>query len=371
MFLLQNSIHTPDTAKRWAFIETPISPMPTLVIGESPTKAKTISKFLPSSQYRIMASLGHIRDLPRKSSEIPAKYKQEAWSNLGVKYENGTFKPLYIIPADKRKVVKNLKAVLAKADHLIIATDEDREGEAIGWHLLQVLKPRVPVTRMVFHEITKAAILKALEDTRELNQNMVDAQEARRVLDRLVGYKVSPVLWKKIGKGTSAGRVQSVATRLLVEREQQRMEFVTGTYWGVEASLQAAGGEFTATLTHLGKHKLATGKDFDAQTGQLCEEAVRAGVILMGEEDAQRLLKRLPPAIWRVDQVATKSRKRSPAPPFITSSLQQEGSRKLKWSAKKTMQVAQKLYEKGHITYMRTDSVTLSEEALTATRRVI
>jgi len=345
--------------------------MSTLVIVESPTKAKTISRFLPPSQYRVMASFGHVRDLPKNAKEVPAKYKKEDWSTLAVKTENGQFTPLYIIPPDKRKVVKELKAALAKATELLIATDEDREGEAIGWHLIQVLKPTIPVRRMVFHEITKNAIQKALTTTREINQNLVAAQESRRVLDRLVGYKISPVLWRKIGKGTSAGRVQSVAVRILVEREKERMDFVPAQYWDLEATLKADTSQFSAMMTHLGEQRLATGRDFDDHTGQLKTSSQGSGILLLGQQEAETLVKRLPDAHWHIASVTSKERIRNPAAPFITSSLQQEGSRKFRWGAKKTMIVAQKLYEQGFITYMRTDSVTLSDEALNATREAI
>ncbi|MCY4172016.1 MAG: type I DNA topoisomerase [Bacteroidetes bacterium] len=345
--------------------------MSTLVIVESPTKAKTISRFLPSSQYKIMASFGHVRDLPKNAREIPAKYKKEPWSTLAVKIENGQFSPLYIIPPDKRKVVKELKSALSNATELLIATDEDREGEAIGWHLIQVLKPTVSIRRMVFHEITKSAIEKALESTREINQNLVAAQESRRVLDRLVGYKISPVLWRKIGKGTSAGRVQSVAVRLLVDREKQRMEFIPAQYWDLEATLKADSSEFSAVMTHLGKQRLATGRDFDDHSGRLKASINESDVLLLGQQEAETLAERLPSAEWRIASVTSKERTRNPAAPFITSSLQQEGSRKFRWSAKQTMMVAQKLYEKGFITYMRTDSVTLSQEAIKSARKTI
>ena len=345
--------------------------MLSLVIVESPTKAKTISRFLPSSKYRIMASWGHIRDLPRNAKEIPARYKKEPWATLAVRIENGEFKPLYIIPPDKRKVIKELRDALAQADELLIATDEDREGEAIGWHLIEVLKPKVPVRRMVFHEITKRAINKALGNTRDVNQNLVEAQESRRVLDRLVGYKISPVLWRKIGKGTSAGRVQSVAVRLLVEREKKRMEFLPAQYWDLEATLQANTDQFKATMTHLGERRLATGRDFDDNTGEIKKSLTDSGILLLGKQEADQLVARLPSADWRVASVTSKERKRTPAAPFITSSLQQEGSRKFRWGARKTMMVAQKLYERGFITYMRTDSITLSQEALTAAREAI
>lgn len=342
-----------------------------LVIVESPTKARTISRFLPSSQYKVMASLGHVRDLPRNAKEIPAKYKKESWANLAVRIEDGEFKPLYIIPSDKRKVIKELKDALSKADELLIATDEDREGEAIGWHLLEVLKPKIPVRRMVFHEITQRAIKKALETTRGVNQNLVEAQESRRVLDRLVGYKISPVLWRKIGKGTSAGRVQSVAVRLLVQREKQRMNFIAANYWDLQATLKASTGEFTGTMTHLGEKKLVTGRDFDDNTGKLKESVASSEVLLLEQQQAQALAERLIFADWHVSSVTFKERKRTPAPPFITSSLQQEGARKFRWGARKTMQIAQKLYERGFITYMRTDSVNLSQEAVTAARSAI
>ena len=318
-----------------------------------------------------MASWGHIRDLPRNAKEIPAKYKKEPWATLAVQIEDGEFKPLYIIPPDKRKVIKELKDALTQADELLIATDEDREGEAIGWHLIEVLKPKVPVRRMVFHEITRRAIDKALTNTRDVNQNLVEAQESRRVLDRLVGYKISPVLWRKIGKGTSAGRVQSVAVRLLVEREKKRMEFLPAQYWDLEATLQANTDQFKATMTHLGDRRLATGRDFDDNTGEIKKSLKDSGILLLGKQESDQLVAQLPSADWRVASVTSKERKRTPAAPFITSSLQQEGSRKFGWGASKTMTVAQKLYERGFITYMRTDSITLSQEALTAAREAI
>ena len=345
--------------------------MSSLVIVESPTKAKTISRFLPSSKYKVMASLGHVRDLPRNAKEIPARYKKEPWSTLSVQIENGEFKPLYIIPPDKRKVVKELKNALSSSEELLIATDEDREGEAIGWHLLEVLKPKVPVRRMVFHEITKQAIQKALSNTRAINHDLVESQESRRVLDRLVGYRISPVLWRKIGKGTSAGRVQSVAVRLLVEREKKRMEFIPANYWDIEATLQSETNHFKATMTHLGEQRLANGRDFDDQTGELKASPAKSKLLLLKEREATELVKQLPLAEWRVAEVTAKDRRRTPAAPFITSSLQQEGNRKFGWGARKTMMVAQKLYEHGFITYMRTDSVTLSQEALTAARDAV
>ncbi|MCY3616013.1 MAG: type I DNA topoisomerase [Bacteroidetes bacterium] len=345
--------------------------MSSLVIVESPTKARTIGRFLPSSKYRIMASLGHVRDLPNGIRQVPAKYKKEAWASIAVRLEDGKFKPFYIIPPDKRKVVKELKDALAGADRLLIATDEDREGEAIGWHLIEVLKPKVPVHRMVFHEITKEAIQRALENTRAMDLDLVEAQESRRVLDRLVGYKISPVLWRKIGRGTSAGRVQSVAVRLLVLREKERMAFIPAQYWDLAATLQADTGQFTAVMTHLGERRLAIGRDFDDNTGQLKESLKDSGILLLSKQQGERLVARLPSAHWSVTSVEHKVRSRKPAAPFITSSLQQEASRKLRWVAKKTMRVAQRLYERGFITYMRTDSVTLSKEALQGVRHVI
>jgi len=346
--------------------------MSSLVIVESPTKARTISRFLPSSKYTVMASLGHVRDLPKNAKEVPARYKKEPWSTLAVRIEDGEFKPLYVIPREKQKVVKELKDALSQADELLIATDEDREGEAIGWHLVEVLNPKVPVRRMVFHEITKGAIDKALSNTREVNHSLVEAQESRRILDRLVGYKISPVLWRKIGKGTSAGRVQSVAVRLLVEREKSRMKFLPALYWDLEATLQAnTDDRFKATMTHLNEKRLATGRDFDDNTGALKKSLNKSEILLMEKKQAEELVSRLPSANWRISGVISKERKRTPAAPFITSSLQQEGSRKFRWGARKTMMVAQKLYEQGFITYMRTDSVALSQEALSAAREAI
>jgi DNA topoisomerase-1 len=340
--------------------------MKRLVVVESPTKARTIRKFLPPG-YQVEASMGHVRDLPAKASEIPAKVKKEKWARLGVNVEEG-FEPLYVVPADKKKVVKQLKDALKDADELYLATDEDREGESIGWHLLEVLKPKVPVRRMVFHEITKEAILKALDQTRELDTRLVDAQEARRVLDRLVGYSVSPVLWKKIAPKLSAGRVQSVAVRLLVEREWERLDFVSASYFDLAATLAKGKTAFEAKMTHWGERRLATGKDFDEKTGKLKD---KSDALVLGEDDAVGLAARLKEALWRVSEVEQKKAKRSPAAPFITSTLQQEANRKLGMSARRTMQTAQKLYEQGHITYMRTDSPTLSNEAIAAARGAV
>ena len=345
--------------------------MKRLVVVESPTKARTIRKFLPSGEYRIEASMGHVRDLPASASQIPTHLRDEGWARLGVRTDD-SFEPLYIIPPDKRKVVNELKAALKDADELYIATDEDREGESIGWHLLEVLNPKVPVRRMVFHEITREAILAALDHTREIDQDLVDAQEARRVLDRLVGYTISPLLWKKIAPKLSAGRVQSVAVRLLVLRERERLAFVAASYWDLKALLAQHGRTFEAQMTHYQDIRLATGRDFDPDTGQL-KENLQAGkdVLLMGETQARALAERLLKEPWTVVNVDVRKATRSPAPPFITSTLQQEGSRKLGLSAQRTMQVAQKLYENGYITYMRTDSTNLSQEAISASRRAV
>lgn len=345
--------------------------MKRLVVVESPTKARTIRNFLPSGTYQIEASMGHVRDLPASAAEVPDAFKDKPWAKLGVRVDDG-FEPLYVVPRDKRKVVTQLKAALKDADELYIATDEDREGESIGWHLLEVLNPRVPVRRMVFHEITREAILAALDHTREIDRNLVDAQETRRILDRLVGYTISPLLWKKIAPRLSAGRVQSVAVRLLVLREQERMVFVPATYWDLKAQLEQGGARFEAQMTHLGGLRLATGRDFDDETGRL-KEGLTPGrdLVLLREAEARALAERLPGAPWTVVRVEERDASRAPAAPFITSTLQQEASRKLGWSARHTMQVAQRLYEQGYITYMRTDSTNLSEEAVGAARRAV
>lgn len=335
-----------------------------LVIVESPTKARTIKSFLPPG-YKVEASMGSVRDLPARAADIPEKYKKEKWTRLGVNVEK-EFSPLYVVSTQKKKVIKKLKDALKEADELIIATDEDREGESIGWHLLEVLKPKVPVKRMVFHEITKSAIQEALSNTREINLKLVRAQETRRILDRLVGYTMSPLLWKKIARGLSAGRVQSVAVRLLVTRERERRAFHSGTYWDLHAELADQGGTpFNAILTQLDGTRLATGKDFDPDTGMIADGK---NVLLLGEAQTTELRNLLEGAAWKVASIEVKEEKRSPTPPFITSTLQQEANRKLGMTARRAMQVAQKLYEKGHITYMRTDSVNLSESALEAIR---
>ncbi len=344
--------------------------MKRLVVVESPTKARTIRKFLPDN-YLVEASMGHVRDLPASAAEIPEKYKKSVWSRLGVDVEND-FKPLYVVPSDKKKIVRELKSALKGAEALFIATDEDREGESIGWHLLQVLKPKVPIHRMVFHEITESAIKAALESTRDMDQSLVEAQETRRILDRLVGYSISPLLWKKIAPKLSAGRVQSVAVRLLVMRESERIRFIPASYWSVSADLSCDGSSFQAIMTHVGGIRLATGRDFDDETGKLREGLVDGSqCLVLGEKRATALAEALKSAKWNVSDVDERSVKRSPYAPFITSSLQQEASRKLKYSARETMRVAQRLYEQGFITYMRTDSTHLSAEAIQASREAI
>lgn len=338
----------------------------TLVIVESPTKAKTIGKFLPK-EFTVVSSMGHIRDLPSSAKEIPAKYKKEKWASLGVDVENG-FAPLYVIPDKKKKVVKDLKAKIKDADELILATDEDREGEAISWHLLELLKPKIPVKRMVFHEITKEAITKALDNFREVDTNLVFAQEGRRVLDRLVGYTVSPVLWKKVAPKLSAGRVQSPAVSLLVQRERERMRFREAEYWDLVADLVKDDQHFKAVLSAVNDKPVATGKDFDKETGKLSKPDK---ALVLDAKEAADLDQNLESAQWSVSEVETKEQFKSPAPPFITSTLQQEASRKLGMSAQETMRTAQKLYENGLITYMRTDSVNLSKQALAAARSCV
>ncbi|MCZ7539759.1 MAG: type I DNA topoisomerase [Anaerolineae bacterium] len=338
--------------------------MSKLVIVESPTKARTIRGFLPA-EYRVEASMGHIRDLPASAAEIPAKAKNEDWARLGVNVA-ADFEPLYVIPRSKKKVVKALGEALAKADELILATDEDREGESIAWHLTEVLKPKVPVKRMVFHEITKEAIQDAIRHCRAVDDKLVQAQETRRVLDRLVGYTISPLLWKKIAPGLSAGRVQSAAVHLLVEREEERRRFRSGAYWDLKATLEAHGSTFTAQLTALNGVRLATGKDFDETTGRIPKGRK---VLLLNEEQARDLARRLKAGDWLVTDVTERDQTRSPAPPFTTSTLQQEANRKLGLSAQQTMRTAQRLYERGLITYMRTDSVHLSEQALRTIRQ--
>jgi len=332
-----------------------------LVIVESPAKARTIAGYL-GPDFIVESSVGHIRDLPDSAAEIPEKYKGESWARLGVDVEHG-FEPLYVVDPDKKKTVAQLRKQLADADELLLATDEDREGEAIAWHLLEVLKPKVPARRMVFHEITRDAIERALEETRDVDERLVDAQESRRILDRLYGYEVSPVLWKKVMRGLSAGRVQSVATRLVVQRERERMAFRAAEWWDLLGTFDPE--SFEARLVSVEGQRVATGRDFGAD-GKLRGEARQ-----LDEESARGLADRLQDSSFRVASVERKPYTRRPSPPFMTSTLQQEASRKLRFSAQTTMRLAQRLYENGYITYMRTDSTTLSESALTAAREQV
>jgi DNA topoisomerase-1 len=339
------------------------------VIVESPAKAGKIASYLGAG-YVVQSSRGHIRDLPRKAAEVPAKYKGESWSNLGVNVDNG-FEPIYIVTPDKKATVAELKEALKDVDELYLATDGDREGEAIAWHLLEALRPKIPVRRMVFHEITEPAILAAVANPRELDLSLVDAQETRRIVDRLYGYEVSPVLWKKIMPKLSAGRVQSVEIRIVVDRERERMAFVAASYWDLNATLDAGPDTtpraFGARLTAVDGVRLATGRDF-AQNGQLKEGLTGKDVRLLAEGDARRLVDSLTGASLAVSSVEEKPYTRKPYPPFMTSTLQQEGGTKLRFSIDRVMRVAQRLYENGYITYMRTDSTTLSQTALTAAR---
>ena len=335
-----------------------------LVIVESPTKARKIGGYLGSG-YTVMASVGHIRDLAQPS-QVPAAKKAE-FGKFGVDVNNG-FEPYYIVGADKKKTVSDLKAALAKSGELFLATDEDREGEAIAWHLVQALKPKVPVKRMVFHEITKPAIQASLANTRDVDNHMVDAQETRRVLDRLYGYELSPVLWRKVGPGLSAGRVQSVATRLIVERERERMAFRKASYWDVCADLSANGVDFQARMTALNGARLAGSKDFNS-LGELQKAKGESALAhYLNEADACAIAQSLGAADFVVNSMDTKPYRRRPLPPFTTSTLQQTAGNRLSMSSRQTMRAAQSLYENGYITYMRTDSVTLSKEAIFAAR---
>ncbi|MEX1095642.1 MAG: type I DNA topoisomerase [Planctomycetales bacterium] len=335
-----------------------------LVIVESPAKARKIGEYL-GRDFKVMASMGHVRDLPANASEVPEEVKKEKWSSLGVNVERG-FEPLYVVPPEKKKLIRELKSALKDADELILATDEDREGESIGWHLAQLLQPKVPVKRMVFSEITKEAIQDAIRNPRVLDEHLVEAQETRRVLDRLYGYTLSPLLWKKIARGLSAGRVQSVAVRVLVQRELERLAFRSGTYWDLKAQLATDSASFEAQLATLNGKRIASGRDFDEHTGRLKPDA---DVLLLKEEEARQLVERLRGGPWTVASVEERRQVRRPYPPFTTSTLQQEANRKLGLSARDTMSTAQRLYEDGYITYMRTDSVHLSKEAIDASRR--
>ena len=339
-----------------------------LVIVESPTKAHKIGDYLGKG-YTVMASVGHIRDLAQPS-QVPAADKAK-FGKFGVDVNDG-FKPYYIVDGDKKRTVSELKSALKNADELYLATDEDREGEAIAWHLVQTLKPEVPVKRMVFHEITKNAINASLNNTRDVDGNMVDAQETRRILDRLYGYELSPVLWRKVGPGLSAGRVQSVATRLIVERERERMAFKRAPYWDIVATLSAPDAlgeraEFSARMITLGGKRLAGSKDFGAD-GQLTPDGFAANVRQLDEAGATAVASALKTADFTVMSMETKPYRRRPQPPFTTSTLQQTAGNRLGMGARAVMRAAQSLYENGYITYMRTDSVTLSQEGITAAR---
>lgn len=342
-------------------------PGKTLVIVESATKAKKIQPYL-GDNYIVEASVGHIRDLPRGAADVPAKYKKESWARLGVNPEDD-FAPLYVVSPDKKKKVADLKSKLKQCDQLYLATDPDREGEAIAWHLLEVLKPKVPVRRMVFNEITKSAILEAADNTRDLDYNLIDAQETRRILDRLYGYEVSPVLWKKVMPRLSAGRVQSVATRVIVERERERMAFIPADYWDLAATLDTGAADadnpatFDARLTAVNSKRVALGRDFDDRGNVKSKD-----VIVITEPQAKTLESALQGAGMEVAGVEHKPYTRKPYAPFMTSTLQQEAGRRLHFTSERTMRIAQRLYENGHITYMRTDSTSLSKQGLSAAR---
>jgi DNA topoisomerase-1 len=345
-----------------------------LVIVESPAKAKTLGRFL-GNRYRVEASYGHIRDLPESAAEVPKDIKDKEWGRLGVDVDRD-FTPYYVIPGDKKKQVAHLRTAVKEASELLLATDPDREGESISWHLAQVLKPSVPVRRIVFHEITEDAVKEALSHPAAVDENLVRAQESRRILDRLYGYTLSPLLWKKVQTGLSAGRVQSVAVRLIVEREEERRAFRTGVYWDLEATLAGDGRQFVATLARLGGQRVAAGKDFDSQTGRLRSQNVRLLDEAAARSLADAIASHLP---WTVTAVDEKPGVERPAPPFTTSTLTQEASRKLGFATERTMQVAQRLFQgiegvgggQGLITYHRTDSTTLSDKALGESARVI
>ena len=338
-----------------------------LVIVESPAKARTISRYLGSG-YTVEASIGHIRDLPKGTKDLPTQYKKEKWAYLGVNVDSD-FEPVYIIPGDKSKQIKKLKDDLKGAATLYLATDEDREGEAISWHLYEVLKPKVPVRRLVFHEITKTAIMNALQNTRDIDEDLVHAQETRRIIDRLYGYEVSPLLWRKIGNNLSAGRVQSVAVRLIVERERERMKFHDATFWDLLGtfSTKSDAKPFQATLVSVGGRNIPTGKDFDSSTGKLID----AKKLLLDEKMARELATKLQLGEAQVVGIDDRPYTQKPYAPFTTSTLQQEANRKFGFTARTTMSLAQSLYENGHITYMRTDSTTLSNEAVKAARDLV
>ncbi len=337
----------------------------TLVIVESPTKARTLERFL-GDRYMVKSSFGHVRDLPDSASQVPDEIKKKKWGRIGVDTD-GDFKPYYVVPDDKRKNVAELRTALKGASEVMLATDPDREGESISWHLLEVLKPKVPVKRIVFHEITKKAVEQAIADAHDVDDNLVRAQESRRILDRLYGYTLSPVLWKKVQTGLSAGRVQSVAVRLIVDREEERLAFRAAKYSDLNAQFSADGRTFPGTLTRLGDDRVASGKDFDQQ-GVLTSKNVR----LLSDADASQLAETLNRNLpWSVTSVEAKPGVERPAAPFTTSTLTQEASRKLGFSTQRTMQAAQRLFQDGHISYHRTDSTTLSDEALAASASAI
>ena len=342
-----------------------------LVIVESPTKANKIASFLGDG-YIVQSSRGHIRDLPTGAAEVPAKYKGEKWARTGVNVDNG-FEAIYVVSPEKRATLRTLKQALVGADELLLATDGDREGEAIAWHLLQELKPKVPAKRMVFHEITPTAIAEAVANPRDLDEDLVDAQETRRILDRLYGYEVSPVLWKKVMPRLSAGRVQSVATRLIVDRERERIAFRSASYWDLDAILDAGSDAqpplFPARLTRVGERRVAQGRDFDSRGSLIVKDHDQ--LIRLDEAQALALADSLRSAAFAVDSVESKPYTRRPYAPFRTTTLQQEAGRKLGYTAQRTMSIAQDLYEAGFITYMRTDSVTLSGTAIAAARQQV
>jgi DNA topoisomerase-1 len=337
-----------------------------LVIVESPAKAKTLSRFL-GNKYRVEASVGHVRDLPERASEVPKEIKDKPWGNMAVDVD-GDFTPYYVVPAKKRQRIAELRAAVKDASEVLLATDPDREGESISAHLKELLRPKVPTRRIVFHEITEEAVREALAHARDVDANLVKAQEGRRILDRLYGYTLSPVLWKKVQPRLSAGRVQSVAVRLIVEREEERRAFRKAAFWDLEARLAAEGREFTATLVRLGDRRIASGKDFDPTTGRLKEQAAR----LLTEADAKALTTDLQARLpWSITAVEEKPTTQRPSPPFTTSTLQQEANRKLGFSADRTMKAAQGLHDEGLISYHRTDSTTLSQKALAEAERAI
>lgn len=348
----------------------------TLVVVESPAKAKTISRFL-GPEFRVEASYGHVRDLPQNAKEIPTKIRKEPWARLGVNTGNG-FEPVYVVPADKKKHVQRLREALRESDRLLLATDEDREGESISWHVLELLRPKkaVDVQRIVFHEVTPEAIAEALASPRAVDESLVRAQEARRVLDRLYGYSLSPLLWKRVAPGLSAGRVQSVAVRLLVAQERERIAFRAASFWDIKANVQTDDSGFRVNLVRIGERRIADGSSFDPKTGKLADSRR----IHLDETKAKALAEAVEGnRPWSVTRLDRKPGSQRPAPPFITSTLQQEGNRKLRYTAKRTMRLAQQLYEGvdlggeriGLITYMRTDSLNLAERAVDQAREVI